>query len=96
MAEGLALGASIIAVIQLTDRVVSLCYQFLGKVRGAEREIREMITTVTALKGLLDFLDTFAKAPENEQRLPQLGGLCRSQVCWMSYAKATAESFVII
>jgi hypothetical protein len=79
MAEGLALAASIIAVVELTDRVVSLCSEFLGKVIGAEREIREMITTVTALKGFLEFLDTFAKGPENEQRLPQLGGLCRPQ-----------------
>src|SRR5579859_105414 len=79
MAEGLAVAASIIAVVQLGDRVLSLCCQLMGKVRGAEREVRETIETVTALKGLLEFLEIFTKIPENEPRVPQLRALCRSQ-----------------
>src|SRR5579859_4730382 len=79
MAEGLAVAASIIAVVQLSDRVLSLCCQLMGKVRGAEREVRETIETVTALKGFLEFLEIFAKIHENEPRVPQLRALSRSQ-----------------
>src|SRR5271169_3087055 len=75
MAEGLALGASIIAVIQISDRVISLCCQFIGKVRGAEREVREMIATITALNGFLEFLNKFVKNDETASRLPLLSTL---------------------
>src|SRR5947207_5189855 len=78
MADGLSLAASIIAVIQLTDRVVSLCCQFIGKVRGAEREVEQMIKTITALKGFLEFLDKFVNDDDNAGRLPQLHSICRS------------------
>src|SRR5271169_3882250 len=72
MAEGLALGASIIAVIQISDRVISLCCQFIGKVRGAEREVREMIATITALNGFLEFLNKFVRNDETASQLPLL------------------------
>lgn len=76
MAESLAVAASIIAVIQITDRVVSLCCSFMGKVRGAEKEAMQMVNSVTALKGMLEFLHTFVKAEENAPRLPLLSLLC--------------------
>src|SRR5436305_14226262 len=79
MAEGLAVAASIIAVIQISDRVISLCCQFIGKVRGAEREVAQLITAITALKGFFEFLDTFAKSAENALRLPLLSSLCNPQ-----------------
>src|SRR5271163_4651010 len=76
MAEGLALAASIIAVIQISDRVISLCCQFIGKVRGAEREVGQIITTITALKGFLEFLEKFVMNPESANQLPLLATLC--------------------
>jgi Cdc6-like AAA superfamily ATPase len=75
MAEGLALAASIIAVIQISDRVISLCGQFIGKVRGAEKEVAQLITTVTALKGFLEFVEKFVKMDENTSRLPLLDSI---------------------
>jgi NACHT domain len=72
MAEGLALAASIIAVIQISDRVISLCCQFIGKVRGAEREVGQMITTITALNGFLEFLNKFVRNDETASQLPLL------------------------
>jgi Cdc6-like AAA superfamily ATPase len=75
MAEGLALAASIIAVIQISDSVISLCGQFIGKVKGAEKEVSQMITTVTALKGFLEFVETFVKMDENASRLPLLDAI---------------------
>jgi len=76
MAEVLAVAASIITVIQITDRVISLCCSFVGKVRGAEKEAIQMVNTVTGLKGFLEFLHTFVKNEENAPRLPLLNSLC--------------------
>jgi hypothetical protein len=76
MAEVLAVAASIITVIQITDRVISLCCGFMGKVRGAEKEALQMVNGVTGLKGFLEFLHTFVKDEENAPRLPLLNSLC--------------------
>src|SRR5271169_5737245 len=75
MAEGLAVAASIIAVIQITDSVTTLCRQYIGKVRGAEKEIFQIINTVASLKGILEFLQSFFD--ENQSRLPLLHSLSR-------------------
>jgi NACHT domain len=76
MAEGLAVPASIIAVIQISDSVITHCRRFIGKVRGADTEIFQMINTVTALKGILEFLHGFVTHYENQARLPLLHSLC--------------------
>ena len=79
MVDGLSLAANIIAVAQLSDRVITLCCQFIGKVRGAEREVAQMITTITALKGFLEFLNKFVNDDDHASLLPQLHSICRSE-----------------
>jgi hypothetical protein len=79
MAEGLAIASSIIAVIQLTDRVIDLCCQFIGPVRGAEKEVMQMIGTTTTLKGFLEFLRKFVDNGTNSDRLPQLHSICQPE-----------------
>jgi len=76
MADPLSITASVIAVIQITDRVITLSCNFIGKVRGAEREVNQIITTITGLKGFLEFLDKFVKDDKNAARLPHLQSLC--------------------
>ena len=73
------LAAGIIAVVQLSDRVITLCSRFIGKVRGAEREVAQMIVTITALKGFLEFLNKFIKDDDNAFRLPQLYSICQPE-----------------
>ena len=75
MAEGLAVASSIIAVIQISGRVTSLCRAYIGKVRGADKEIFHMIKIVTALKGTLDFLHTLVIDDEKKPQLPLLHSL---------------------
>jgi len=75
MAEALALGASIIAVIQLSDRMISLCCRFIGKVRGHEKQVAQIITTITALKGYMEFVQQFLKMNDNQSRLSQLNSI---------------------
>ena len=77
MAEALALGASVVALMQLTDRVVSLCSQFMGHVRGAGRQVAQMITTITGLKGFLELLKRSIENDTNPEHLPQLRALSR-------------------
>jgi NACHT domain len=79
MAEGLALAASVIAVLQLSDRVIGLCGGFMGKVRGADREVAQMITTITSLKGFLEFLNNFVSDKIDPAQVRQLHSLCRPE-----------------
>jgi hypothetical protein len=73
MAEALALASGVIAVAQLIDRVISLCCQFFGK----EKDVAQTITTITALKGFLEFLERFALDDRNSARLLQLNSICQ-------------------
>src|SRR5436190_15076680 len=75
MAEGLAIAASIIAVIQITESVTSLCRMYIGKVRGADKEIFQIINTIASFKGILEFLQSFVNDDENQSRLPLLQSL---------------------
>jgi hypothetical protein len=49
----------------VADRVISLGYEFYGKVKGAKREVMEMITTVNTLKAILELLRRFVDVDEN-------------------------------
>jgi hypothetical protein len=79
MAEIVALVASIIAVVQIADRVTTLGYEFYGKVKGASREVMEMIATVSALKTILELLHRFVQVDENAARLPLFQSLCQPE-----------------
>ena len=91
MAEVLGVVGSIIAIIQITDNVLSYSYQFIGKVRGAEREVNQIISIITGLKGFLEFLQTFVKDDENKDRLPLLHSLCNPDGPLETCKKALAD-----
>jgi len=67
--------ASIIALVQLADRVVDLSSTYIGHARGAEKEVIQIITTITGLKGFLEFLEKFLKSTDAD-RLPALLSQC--------------------
>jgi hypothetical protein len=77
--EGVAITSSIISIIQISDRVITLCGQYIAKVRGTDKEIFQLISIITALKGILEFLHSFANDDENKHRLPSLHSLCGPQ-----------------
>ena len=76
MAEAVGVAVSIITLIQIADRAITLCRSYIGKVRGADRQIFQMISTIIALKGILEFLHGFVADNENKGRLPLLHSLC--------------------
>ena len=61
MAEVVAITASVIQIIQITDRVIGLCKFYIGSVHDAPSDLRRMLIETSALKtvlGNLNFLIT--------------------------------------
>ncbi|KAK8123165.1 hypothetical protein PG984_011835 [Apiospora sp. TS-2023a] len=56
MAEALGVAASIIAVIELTDRVVELCKAYIGSATEASKDLRRILAEVSAVKTILENL----------------------------------------
>jgi hypothetical protein len=54
MAEALALGASVIAFLQLADRVIWLCKFYIETVRDAPNDLRIILMEISGLKAVLD------------------------------------------
>lgn len=56
MAEVMAIGASAIAIIQITDRIVGLCKHYIETVRDAPSDLRVILLEVSALKAIFESL----------------------------------------
>jgi len=56
MAEAIALVASIVAVIQVTDRLSSLCKSYIGGVVDYPKDLREILLETSSLKTLFENL----------------------------------------
>ena len=54
MAEAVAIGASVIAILQLTDRIIGACKFFIGSTHDAPSGVRAILLEVSALKSVLD------------------------------------------
>ncbi len=61
MAEIVALGASVVAFIQLTDRVLQLAKYYIGAVKDCPSDIRTILVEVSTLKAVLETLDLLLK-----------------------------------
>jgi len=72
MAEPLSLAASIIAVIQVTSSVVSLCYDYRSSVKNASKEMKQLTDEITSLR---DILETILKLVDDGASHPQLSTL---------------------
>lgn len=65
MAEAIAVVASVVAVIQITDRIANFCRHYLGSVRDAPSDIRLILLETTALNTIFEnlrFLNTCKQA----------------------------------
>lgn len=54
MAEAIAIGASIVAVIQIADRVIGLCKFYIETVRDAPSDLRAILIETSAMKTILE------------------------------------------
>jgi hypothetical protein len=57
MAEIVAFGASVVAFIQLTDRIVSLSRFYLEALDDCPHDIKAILVEITSLKALLEVLN---------------------------------------
>lgn len=82
MAEGLALAASVIAVLQLTNSVVSVCYDYAAAASGSSWELTQVTADLESLRGVLQRLEPLAKQVQfarnrSDKVLPAFAGLCK-------------------
>ena len=57
MAEIIALSSSVIAIIQLTDRIIGCCKYYIETARDAPSDLRSILIEISALKVLFENLD---------------------------------------
>lgn len=61
MAEIIAVGASLIAVIQVADRIIGICKSYISSVHDAPSDLRAILIEISAAKAVyenLKFLDS--------------------------------------
>lgn len=79
--DPLSVTASIIAVIQATNAVISVCYDYSSAVKNSPWELSRVIEEVRSLRNVLETLERLAANAERadpaaETRLPALKLLC--------------------
>ena len=62
MAEVLGVVGSVIALIEVTDAIISVCCWYIKIAKEAKQDIINVINSVSSLKGILDRLHTIAAA----------------------------------
>jgi hypothetical protein len=79
--DPLSITASIIAVLQATSAVVSICYDYSSAVEGSSWELLKIIDEVRGLRNVLESLEGLSRQAADtgkgaESRLPSLELLC--------------------
>ena len=64
MAEALGLVASIVAVLQITSSVISVCYDYSAVVKGTPWELSKTKAELESLRNVLQTLEPLAKQAE--------------------------------
>jgi len=81
MAEALGIAASIIAVLQATSKVISICYDYKACASDSSWELPKIIDEIKGLRNVLETLERLASEidvaqPAAKARLPTLQLLC--------------------
>ena len=81
-AEGLALAASVIAVVQITNSVISVCYDYSAAATGASWELPRLMSELESLRSVLQRLESIAKQAElpramHNSKAPTFKELCK-------------------
>ena len=81
MAEGIGLAASVIAVLQITQSVLSICYDYSAALKGASWEVPRVKEEIEGLRNVLQSLESLMREaefadPTAGTRLPTLLLLC--------------------
>ena len=81
MAETVGLVASIVTILEVTNSVLSVCYDYGAAARGNSWELPRMKTEIEALRSILQTLEPLARQaefadPAKGTRLPTLASFC--------------------
>src|SRR5437764_11172655 len=71
---GLGEAASVVAVIQISQQILSLCWKYYSGVKSAKKDMERLCDEVIALTGVLGKVQELAEGP-NATRLPTLNAL---------------------
>lgn len=69
MAEAIALGASIIAIIQIADRVIGLCKFYLQTVHDAPADIRAILIETSTMKTVLESIQFLSSCNDGTSKM---------------------------
>lgn len=80
--DPLSITASVIAVLQATSAVLSICYDYSSAVKGSLWELPKLIDEVRDLRNVLETLEQLSRQSDDQEdsaakrRLPSLQLLC--------------------
>lgn len=74
MAEALGIAASVIAVIQMTDRIASICKYYIESTQDYPSELRVILLEITMLKTLFQNLQFLRHANTMSKTMNSLDG----------------------
>ena len=72
MIEPIGLVGTLIAIVQISSKVVSICYEYRRSVKSAPREISQILEEVTSLRNIVERLANIAETDEGASSLPSL------------------------
>lgn len=73
--DGLSTAASVIAVLQLTEEVIRICYGYAMTAKDARKDIRALVDELESLQDVLSGIQSLSEKPEAHTSLPTLGTL---------------------
>lgn len=74
MAEVLALGASVIAIVQVADRIIGLCKFYIETARDAPSDLKTIFIETSAVKTTLESLEYLHKHGGINSKANSIGG----------------------
>ncbi|KAH8747606.1 hypothetical protein F5883DRAFT_509598 [Diaporthe sp. PMI_573] len=66
--EGLGVAASVIAVVELSAKIASICSQYIKDVKNAENDVRRLLQEVNSLGAIAGYINRLLRGP-NAARL---------------------------
>lgn len=81
MAEGVAVAASVIAVLQITNCVISICYDYSAATKGTSWELPRLTSELESLRGVLQRLEPLAKQADFSQAVPNTKMPAFTELC---------------
>ncbi|KAI1399828.1 ankyrin repeat-containing domain protein [Hypoxylon fuscum] len=85
MADPLSIAASLIAVVQISGGIISLCYDYRRSVQDAKKEVATLQREVQSLRDVIEQLLKLLETDDNHYYLPLLKKLIASNDSFQEY-----------